>query len=361
MRAAALALLLALPACIDLPEPSDFGAHVVVAADPGLELCGGTLAHMDEFVARLSAEFSLDPPTGDDRFTFYWLGEEVHKRTPCPPEGLACAFLGASYSPHAPLNHELVHNVTEAFGHPRPLFSEGIAVAFEGLGADTVDHLSSSFLSVHDLLGLTTSRQLIHVHGYATAGAFTSFLIRSHGLDAYLRVYAAMGPLETARGVDRLFREEFGVGFDDSVAAFEAASETTTCSRFQRDARLLECAAPELEWDGDRLLLHRSIACDQDDAVGPYGDGSVVVFRTVEIPEDGDYRVHLLADHPDVRVSLTACAPCGGLAEASAAGDSPSTIPLAAGRHSLRLHAPVGARGSVGLRIERVAAPTAGP
>ncbi|MCY0989144.1 hypothetical protein OV203_18550 [Nannocystis sp. ILAH1] len=353
-RAPILALVFA--ACFDLPEPTHHGAHVVIAADPGYELCGGTVAHMDAFVAALSAAFSLAPPTADERFTFYLLdADEIHERHLCPVEATACASGGNSYNPYAPLNHEIVHNVAEALGDPLPLFSEGLAEAFEGLGDAAPEAGRRSFLPIRDLVGLITGVQLARAGGYSTAGAFTTHLVRRHGLDAYLRLYSAVGPLETARGVDELFREEFGVSLDDSVAAFEL--DMASCTRQGGDAKLLECAAPELEWSGRRLQHHRSIGCDQDDAVGPYSRDSAVVFYTVDVPADGDYVVTVLGDDPRGRVSLQPCSICGGEGVAVAVDEPQRSVALAAGRYSLRLHGPASIRTSVGVRIEPVDAP----
>ncbi|WP_434421027.1 hypothetical protein [Nannocystis pusilla] len=347
---------LAFAACFELPEPTHHGAHVVIAADPGFELCGGTHAHMDAFVAALSAEFGLTPPTGDDRFTFYLLdADELHERNICPDEAAACASNGNSYNPYAPLDHELVHNVAGPLGDPLPLFSEGLAEAFEGLGDAAPETGGRSFLPIRDLVGLTTGVQLIRAGGYSTAGAFTTYLIRRHGLDAYLRLYAAVGPLETARGLDDLFREELGVSLDDSISAFELTM--ARCTRQEGDAKLLECAAPELEWSGGRLLHHRSLGCDQDDAVGPYSQGSAVVFHTVTVPADGDYVVTVIGDDPRSRVDLQPCSICRDEGVGVAAGEPPRTVALAAGRHSLRLHGPASIRTSVGVGIEPVDAP----
>lgn len=353
MRSALLPIVAsALAGCLlDLPEVSDEGAHVVIAADPGLDLCAGSIAHMDAFVAALSDAFALAPPAGEDRFTFYWLTPEgFHDRTLCPREASACAYFGKSFTPYAPHDHELVHNVAEAFGYPRPIFTEGLAVAFEGL-ADGAPDEGHGLLDVRGLLGFTTGVQLGRAGGYPTAGAFTGFLIQRHGLEAYLRMYAAVGPLESEGGIDTIFREELGASLDESIAEFE---QEPPCTRPARDAKLVECSAPALEWAGDRLTLHRAIACEQEDAVGPFTSGSAIVFYTVEIAEAGDYAIAVLGDDPANRVSLQPCTICSDDGVAVDAGEPPRTFALAAGRHSVRLHGPTDTRTSVGLRIERV-------
>lgn len=355
IRAGLLAAAMTASGCLlELPGVVDEGVHVVIAADPGLQLCGGAISHMDALVAALSAEFSLAPPIGDDRFTVYWLApERFHDRTHCPREASACAYFGENYTPFAPHDHELVHNVAEAFGYPRPIFSEGIAVALDGL-EDSSPGEPRAPGEVRGLLGLTTGVQLGRVGGYSTAGAFTSFLVREHGLDAYLRMYVGVGPLESEGGIDAIFREEFGVSLDDSIAAFEGEPR---CGEAGWDAKLLECAAPALAWEGDGVALHRAIACDQDDAVGPFASGSAIVYYTVEIPEAGDYEVAVIGDDADNRVTLTPCTICGGEGVAVSAGEARRTIALEAGRHALRLQGPADVRTSLGFRLRRVNEP----
>ncbi|MBZ5715743.1 hypothetical protein [Nannocystis pusilla] len=359
MKRALVTVAVALPACNDIPEPNHFGAHVVVAADPGLEPCGGSLAHMDEFVARLSDHFGVEAPTDADRFVYYWLEVDgFPERSGCPEIAAGCAPGDRTYAKSLPLNHELVHVVADAIGAPPSFFTEGLAVAFEGLGQVKSDDRPLRD-DIHALLRARTGTELNRAGGYSTAGAFTTFLVERHGLDAYLRAYAAMHWTDTERGIDRVFREEFGVSLDDSIAAF--ADREPDCGDLERDAKLLECAAPELEWDGDRLVHHRALACDQDDAVGPYANDSVVVFRTVTIPEGGDHIITVFGDDPRNKVSLQPCTICDGQGLTVERDASPRTVALAAGRHSLRLHGPADLRTSLGVRIERIEPPGVTP
>jgi hypothetical protein len=89
---------------------------------------------MDDFVARLSAEFSRPAPTGADRLRFYWLeADGFHARSGCPATATACSRKAESFARTIPLDHELVHGVAHPLGVPLPLFAEGLAVAYEGL------------------------------------------------------------------------------------------------------------------------------------------------------------------------------------------------------------------------------------
>lgn len=345
-------------ACDSLPDITDSGIHVVVAADPGLELCAGSLAHMDEFVARLSSHVSLAPPTGDDRFRFTWLDRvDFHDRSGCTKGSSGCAGGDHTRTMLAPHDHELAHNVSFALGLPPPLFVEGFAVAFEGLAAGyEADSASGSHIDIRELLHLSARNLLGLPGGYPAAGAFTAHLIERHGLEDYLRAYSELNWFHSRDAVDRVFRDVLGVSFEQSVLDFEATRDR--CRHSAYDAKLLECSAPALEWKGDLLIEHRSLACDQDDAIGPFGGGQIVVLHTVEIAEAGAYTLVALGDGPGNAVSLR---PCGGCdaddGYTVSAGSLSRTLTLAAGRHSLRLHGPAGGRTSVGFRLERVSDP----
>lgn len=363
----ALPVSLLLFACNELPDVTAVGVHVEIAADPGREPCGGTVAHMDAFVARLSAALSLQPPTGADRFRFYWLeNDEFYDRSDCPDIAGACAWTVESYSRSLPLDHELVHNVSYALGYPRPIFVEGLAVAFEGLGDEFAPlSFNPAFdaplpdLDLHDVLNAPTSDRLIELGAYPLAGAFTAFLIRRHGLDAFGRAYASIGRHDGPARIDAVFRDEFGVSLEDAIAEFEATARG--CPPIGFGAKLLECAAPELPWSGDVLVHHRSLSCDQDDVVGPYDGDAAVAFYTLEIREPGGYELRVLGEpavdveRPQSLVSLVPCASCGGGREVvEQAGIGPRTWWFEPGRYSVRMRGPAYTPTSIGLRLTRV-------
>lgn len=365
---AAAALLCA---CNELPEVTEVGVHVEVAADPERELCGGTLAHMDELVARAAAELSVAAPTGDDRFRLYWLiDDDFFRRSGCPKFGYACASGGTSYTRSVPVNHELIHNVSGPLGESRSFFVEGLAVAFEGLGDAIMPSVygpglgeNLPDLDLHELVSITGSRELVERGAYPLAGAFVAFLIRRHGAAAFARAYTAIPytaiPYTASRSrIDREFREAFGETLDASVAAFEATARG--CSRTGFDAKLIECAAPELAWSGDVFVHHRTLACEQADAVGPYIGDSVVVFNTLTIAEAGGYELSVLGEPAGLNegllgyVSLVPCTPCGGLEVSGRTGMDPQTRWFEAGRYSLRLRGPAQTVTSIGLKLTRV-------
>lgn len=70
---------------------------------------------------------------------------------------------------------------------------------------------------------------------------------------------------------------------------------------------------------GVRFAEYRALACEQEDVVGPYGGSSAVVFRTLEVDEDGEYEVTMIGENVTGRsagasiymVSCGACTRCG--------------------------------------------------
>ncbi|MCY1062217.1 hypothetical protein [Nannocystis sp. SCPEA4] len=351
-----LPLLLVLAACdTALPDVRHEGEHVRVAPDPGLELCGGTLAHMDDFVVRVSAAFGVDPPTGDDRFTYYWLDpDDFGRRTPCPDYVGGCALYRDVYAKNAPLDHELVHSVSFAYGVGPQIFVEGLARAYEGLGAvrepqpkrprDVWSFIDANWIAPLD---------------YDVAGSFTSYLIARFGLAEFLAVYRELGPVSHQRGIDRQLRKSLGVGLERTIDDFLA--DGADCLHEHADPKLSECGAPEIAWDGEYVAEYRRLACEQDDVIGPYGGGDVVVMRSLVVPVEATYDIAVITDDPDLAsqlaISLFPCTQCGDDLAVSVVAGHRGTARLGAGRYSLRLHGPARHEARIGYALTRVPEP----
>lgn len=346
-------LVVGLGSACDLPDVTIEGTHVRIAADPGLELCAGSLAQMDDFIVRVSMEFGVDPPTGNERFLFYWLDEDgFYERSHCTAGHPGCERDGIIYSMSAPLNHEFVHMASHAFQHGPPFFNEGLAEAYEGLGS-----VRQAPTVRADDIGRSLYAERSHFVDYDAAAVFTSFLIARHGLDKYLAAYAALPREPSAESIDKVFREILEVSLEQSITEFEATYRP--CSEAENDAKLIECAAPELTWDGSVLVHFRRLACGQEDAVGPYSGEALVVFRTIVIPSSGLYKVKVIGDMPggaeerEGAISLVPCGGCGtGPSAVVPAGGDGATLSLTAGRHSLRFHGSSKISTGIGLRIE---------
>lgn len=349
MKRALLAGLLT--ACRELPEVTSEGKHVRLAADPEFELCGGTMVHIDEFVARLSAEFGIDPPTGEDRPLGYWLRtDDFQDRSGCA-EGTACQSRGTFYAWWMPANHEIVHAVLEPFGSTLPLLSEGLAVAYQGLDTAYDPGTTSLNLDIAPLVAIRRSIDLLHTkNGYRRAGNYVALLIERHGPAAVLRLVSLVDWNASEDEIDRAFRDALGVSLDDTLKDYERS--VRYCSQQEYDKKLIECAAPELTWRDGRISEYRVIACEQDDAVGPYTGDTVVVFRTLKIAESGFYAIESFGDGSANRIVLHQCGGCEtDEGFAVLAGEPARTEWLNAGTYSVRLLGSAHVPTSIGLRI----------
>lgn len=336
MRIGGLLFVIACVPAPPLPEVAEEGVHVRVAADSGLLLCAGSLSHMDEFVARVSERLGETPPEGEARITLYWLDEVgFYERSGCSAPAIGCEKDGVLFAKAAPLNHEFVHAIAHNIGHPSPFFIEGLAEAYEGLGAIR----QAPMLFTYGARETVLASHYLAVE-YGAAGAFTAFLIKRHGIEAYLAAYALWPSAPTEQAIDAVFQDVFGVSLFQSMDDFEAAQ--VPCSRAENDAKLVECAAAEIAWDGSSLVASRTLSCAQDDAVGPFGGDELVVLNTLVIPRGGMYEISVLAVEaavPSSSISLVPCGPCGsGPSVAVSAGDPVQMAALTAGRYSLRVH-----------------------
>lgn len=354
MRWAVVAALGVGLACEGMPDVSEEGRHVRLAMDDGLVPCGGTVEHMDRFIELLSAEFDVPPPTGDQRLMYYWLEREgFGVRTVCPDGVIGCSFVASAWVKSIPVNHELVHAVAWPIGSPRPFFIEGLATAYAGLGDSSQLWRNRRWGPVEHSLMVGLPREV----DYSTAGGFVGYVIEEHGIAAFLRFYAKLPLLATRGQVERKFADEFGVSLASSIAAFE---RDRPCEQTVATQMLVECAASAIAWDGVRFTEYRELACEQEDVVGPYDGSSAVVFRTLEVMEEGEYEVTMIGENITGRSAGASLymVSCGACAERESlvvkAGEGAVRLKLASGVYSLRLVGQAREVTSVGWLIERV-------
>lgn len=345
-----------------LPKVSHEGRRFVVAADPALVPCSGSLERMDDFVERIAKEFSV--PLSDNSFgpiRFFWLDTDgFHSRAPCDDAFLACTRPPDTvYSTVFPSFHEIVHAVALQLGHPPSFFAEGLAVAYQGLG-DDIQSLGPVSLDydVREFAGMTGVELSLEPGAYDAAGAFTSFLVSHFGLQSYLQVYAGLDRGATMGDIDLMFLEAFAVDFEGAVAAFED-SFVPFCARADHDSKLIECGAQEIAWDGSSLAVHKTISCSDQAAIGPFHGDSVVVMGTVNISEAGLYQLKTVGDPVSKGfsgVTLHFCGPCVPLSSVRlGVGEPPRVVQLQAGRYSLRLHGSAAEETSLGVLLSRSA------
>lgn len=295
---------------------------------------------------------------------FYWLrNEDFYQRSHCMATALGCEEGGIIFAKEAPLDHELVHAIAHRLGHPPPFFTEGFAAAYGGLGAIR----KAPMISTYGVRESVFAQDYLSVD-YGAAGAFNAFLVASHGIEAYLEAYALLPREPRATVIDDVFRDVFGASLAQLMDDF-AATELP-CSRAENDAKLVECAAPEIAWDGLALEDVRQLSCEQGDALGPYNGHELVVLKTLVVPQNGLYEITVTQDTTDTTdatadieerpsaVSLVPCGACGaGPSVTVNASDGAAVVTLAAGRHSLRFHGSSELATNVSLRMVRIALP----
>ncbi|MBA3548774.1 MAG: hypothetical protein H0T76_20015 [Nannocystis sp.] len=327
------------------------GEHVTLIIDPAVETCGDMLGHMDRFVATL-ADY-LRVPLAGERFTFVWYSEErFAAEAPCGDNWWGeCERGGEILSTVAPLDSMLAYMLLARVGSPPPFFAEGALVAF----TPDLDSFLGGLPGDGDVQDL-----LAYGKGGATlAGAFTRFLIDRHGRDAYLAFYAGVRARASLPEIEAAHAEHFGESLTETSVAFDAGRRR--CPERKFELKLLECSAPRIAWDGDSLLLRRSLACGEDDVVGypsssPFNDYALSL-STLEVTTAGPFEIRFTADEPASLVF----AGCGGCEDETAillsAGREPVRQWLPVGRYYLKLVGNVKAAPSVALRIERVDVP----
>lgn len=339
--------------CSDPIDVDYTGVHVLVAADDDLILCGGTLTHMDEFVARLSAEFGIGAPTGSERLVFQWVSpEEYPAVASCPEVSTGCFQYesGRIVAKEAPLNHEIVHSLASSYGRSLPFFEEGLAGVFQGI--ETVHNLSPVS---YDVWSTIDADDGILVDRTAAAG-FVAALIARYGLEVFLDLYSEIPPHTAVEEIDQVFQSMLGTSLTDSVADFAAANPPFVDIQ-DFDAKIMECNAPDLAWDGFELTEFRTLDCTQEDAIGPY-DGEVVqVMRTINFDRIGDFEINVIANNVDTLTQRSALSllPCGVAgAETRVYAGERVRVPLALGRYSLRLLGSATAVTEIGYTITRI-------
>lgn len=355
-RAAALALLLG----CGLPEPTEVGAHVQLAMDPGLTPCGDLVGHMDAYVEWLAGVWGVPPPSGDGIITYYWLDTEgFASRTVCVNAEGGCSLGGDVYATGAPIDHELVHALAFRFGLPPSFFIEGLAAAYQWpsevryVGEVTAEAVLDAFETRE--LGFLPSEL------YPLAGAFVAFVIERHGIRKFIAVYSQLRLLDGRRRVSRVFTEVFGESFEEAAAAFER-DNVGGCAAEGQGIDRFECEAPALAWDGEAFGAFMTLTCEVDGAVGPFRGDQLMVVRTLEVPEDGAYEVRVVGDAiagsagPRNLVEVSRCGRCADFVAFSVSPESsPEVHLLPAGRYVVRMHGPVHEASGIGLSVVRQA------
>lgn len=360
-RATITVLLFAgLPGCLDTYEVA--GRQVRVEADAELEMCAGTLEHMDRFVERFAAEVGIVLP-GEPWIHYNWLTPTRMIDEGRCSGAFACAGLATVWAPAIPVDHELVHAAIAHVSLPHSFFIEGLAEAFslERIGTsatywtpplrDDRDEEEEEEAAPPDVVSvLRATRSQLEGRHYALAGSFTRYLIDRFGMKRMFELYQRSVWGESVRMTETKFEAVFGAPLSAVSADFVVAH--ADCDELDYPLKTLECEAPELEWDGARWAGYVPLDCADPQAIGRVGNFEI--HRTLTVPADATYRVAVRSSGASIVIG--SCGGCERQATASAGLFSSEQIAsLPAGRYYVRLGSTADAPIDAGFVVERVA------
>jgi hypothetical protein len=119
-------------------------------------------------------------------YYIYDRAEDIAATTGRYAGGLTFPELGQIHSTSSSQDHEIVHVVAYQLGNPGPFFQEGLAVALGDHGrwqGQPVDRVARRIAPTQTLETLIAHFDVANPQeGYAVAGSFVSFLIKSHGI-----------------------------------------------------------------------------------------------------------------------------------------------------------------------------------
>lgn len=354
MRHVLTAIPFALVAACGDPPLQEESRYFRLYHDDTRTPCRGTLPALDRYLEDLRAELGLPPPAPQE-VEYHWVDEDLLQDR-CARASSGCVQWPSDrlYAVWFPHTHEVVHAAANPLGEAPSWLAEGLAMAYQG-GDDNGVRFGE--LDARALVG--QSRNL-PAGLYGAAGAWVRHLLDRFGAAAVVRFYADLSRLAGAREVDDSFARIFGEPL--SVVTNEFRERFDGCSLTGMTKNLWECGADPLAWDGDTLLLHRTVDCAQDDVIGPYDGEIAAVFLTIDIDEPGlfDLRVEATLTDDDVAattngVALGSCAStCESNLHVEVSPGDTELLTLSRGRYYLELHAPSAAATQVALSLRRI-------
>lgn len=289
-----LAAILVVTACTDPPLQVE-SEYVRLHHDGTRTPCNGTLPAIDRFLVDLHGELGIaGAPAPVD---YYWTDVDL-VQDHCARAGSGCVDgHGNLYATKFPHTHELVHAAAIPLGEAPSWLAEGLAMTYQGGDDDDI-----TFGSIDAFALIAIPRNLPSTR-YGQAGLWVRHLLDNYGAPAVARFYAELPYLAGPARVADVFERVFGDSLVDIAAEFAERSDGCTLTGMSEN--LWECGAPTLEWQADEIVVHRTLDCAQDDAVGPYEGELTALFNTVDIPEPGLYELSFAATLQDEDIAAT--------------------------------------------------------
>lgn len=293
----------------DLPALDWRGDRVAVGTDIVDEVCAGTLERLDFTLESIEAGLGLQPD--ESPIEFFVLETEAIE-TLCGPGVKACTtipgaaiYVGTSSFDSAA--HELVHArlARDGRGGQKPLFTEGIASAFEARGGCLASQTCAA-AQLDDLLLLGDPLELATLGGYTAGADLVHGLLTTHGPEAVLAFMDELDAQTSPAEIRALYLERFGVALDDDFQAFArgAFDEYTTAQ--------LGCDgwAPAPRTGDGGVAIGASMDCSSPDVVNMFNSsqkGSITWTFTVTPEQSGSFVVSL--SDMDQNLKVLGCHP----------------------------------------------------
>ncbi|HRI06370.1 MAG TPA: hypothetical protein PKW35_01070 [Nannocystaceae bacterium] len=343
-RKRALAAVLALLACSpDLPATRWMGKFLHFATDLDATICEGTFPVQDRFIELLAGEFAaeiespiplvfLSPGDVDDACDL--------------ADSYGCYTDGRAYTMTPFQLHELTHAVADAADWNGPTsFAEGLAGVYS-----TDAWASVTRVPVEEGL---RSFDFSHDH-YYTMALFVRFLIERHGLAPLGAFMAATDKRDDFDSFAPVFAQHFGEPLDAAVLAFD---DYPTCSAWENRIALVECAQPELPWDGLSWTAEVELSCTSDDVIGPLDDNDAPLMATTRtLVVEADIDALAVVDFQGGGLAgarITRCGSCWDALDLQIPAGTATNISLPAGRYYVWFLAEAETSGTMSLSLTR--------
>ncbi len=319
-------------ACDDSELPTVEGQHIDYRWEPQLTPCGGAGAALDEAVPWFGAQLGL----AESRYpksSYSWISDNTFEERHGTLDYEGIAYRGRADGRSPNIIHEIAHLVDGRWRRQGPrFFVEGLAVALDP--RHSADLLSPRIDPTPYIDGPLPD----DLSYYSAAGSIVTYLLGRFGPGRFREFTEKLSTRASGEEIRAAFAAVYDEDLDDLIADFLVASECP------EDAlplpQPLSCGAPRVPWiDAERWAYARPIRCEDDDVLGGHGNDrdSASIYRTIEIPEDGDYTIALYGDR-DVRLTLGSCGPCPWLNELHSLNDGQrEEVWLPAGLHMIVL------------------------
>lgn len=265
------------------------------------DTCAGTFTHLDDYAGSLANEFGLTDHLG----TYRWYAKDLFTELePCGRPINGCAGLNGIFTNIMPLEHELVHLVNDQVVLCPLFLAEGLAEYYGTTSATPQSRDLTDILADPGATSFPSSN-------YALAGAFTAFLVETHGLDAILEVCEQSGNTPTSEEFSKVIEDILGTS--TNALAEEFASFDCTYAEYR--SKHYECGhSPSIVIGDEPIEMELTLSCTDERTIGPRSD-EIWTNDVVQVLQDGIYYISLDGDtgmttEDKIGLELVRCTTC---------------------------------------------------